>query len=68
MSKSSIFKKKIKTSRLFYVLYIKFLYNCFLNCVVQKMNSKIDKCGMVVLTGRDKTDVAGADVVVGWML
>jgi hypothetical protein len=45
-----------------------FLYNCFLNFVVQKMNSKMVKFGMVVLTGREKSDVADANVVVGWML
>jgi hypothetical protein len=43
----------------------KFLYNYFLNFVVQKMNSKMFKCGMVALTGREKTDVADANVVVG---
>jgi CRISPR/Cas system CMR-associated protein Cmr3 (group 5 of RAMP superfamily) len=58
--------KKIKTSRLFYVSYFKFLNNCFLNFVVQKMNSKMVKCGMVVLTEREKADVADADV--DWML
>jgi hypothetical protein len=30
-----------------------FLYNCFLTFVVQKMNSKMVKCGMVVLTERE---------------
>jgi hypothetical protein len=32
------------------------------------MNSKLVKCGMVVLTEREKPDVTDADVVVGWML
>jgi hypothetical protein len=50
--------KKIKTSHLFYVLYFKFLYNYFLNFVVQKINSKIIKCEIVILTEKDKTDVA----------
>jgi hypothetical protein len=56
---------KFKTSCLFYVSYFKFLCNCFLNFVVQKMNSKLVKCGMVVLTEREKPDVTDADVVVG---
>jgi hypothetical protein len=54
-----------KTSRLFYVSYFKFLYNCFLNFVVQKMNSKMVICEMVVLTRREKTDMTDAGVVVG---
>jgi hypothetical protein len=58
----------LKTSRLYYVSYFKFLYKYFLNFVVQKINSKMVKCGMVVLTGREKIDVADADVVIGWML
>jgi hypothetical protein len=40
-----------------------FLYNCFLTFVVQKMNSKMIKCGMVVLTESEKIDVA-----MSWML
>jgi hypothetical protein len=32
------------------------------------MNSKMVKCGMVVLTEREKADVADADVDVDWML
>jgi hypothetical protein len=32
------------------------------------MNSELFKSGMVVLTGREKTDVTGADIVVDWML
>jgi hypothetical protein len=32
------------------------------------MNSKMVKSVMVVLTGREKVDVADADMVVGWML
>jgi hypothetical protein len=40
-----------------------FLYNCFLNFVVQKMNSKMVKSRMVVLTEREKSDVA-----MGWLL
>jgi hypothetical protein len=40
--------KKIKCSRLFYVSYFKFLYNYFLNFIVQKINSKMVKSRMVV--------------------
>jgi hypothetical protein len=32
------------------------------------MNFKIVKYGMVVLTGREKADMANADVFVDWML
>jgi hypothetical protein len=41
---------------------------CFLKFIVHKMNSEIVKSGMVVLTGRQKTDVTNTDVIVGWML
>jgi hypothetical protein len=51
--------KKIKPSSLFYVSYFKFLYNYFLNFVVQKINSKMVKSGIVVLTRRDKVDADG---------
>jgi hypothetical protein len=47
---------------LFYVSYFKFLYNYFLNFIVQKINSKIVKCEMVVLNWRENDDVADADV------
>jgi hypothetical protein len=32
------------------------------------MNSEIVKSEMMVLTGREKTDVADADVTMDWML
>jgi hypothetical protein len=32
------------------------------------MNSELFKSGMVVLTGRERADVTGADVVMDWML
>jgi hypothetical protein len=32
------------------------------------MNSKMVKFGMVIVTGREKSDVADANVVMGWML
>jgi hypothetical protein len=38
---------------------LNFLYNCFLNIVVQKINSKMVKSGMMVLTGRNKADADG---------
>jgi hypothetical protein len=34
--------------------YILNFYNYFLNFVVQKMNSKMEKSGIVVLIGREK--------------
>jgi hypothetical protein len=57
--------KKIKFPNLFYILYFKFLCNCFLKFVAHKMNSKIIKSEIVVLTGREKTDMADADVTTG---
>jgi hypothetical protein len=32
------------------------------------MNSEMVKSGMVVLTGREKTDMANADVAMSWVL
>jgi hypothetical protein len=32
------------------------------------MNYEIVKSGMLVLTGREKTDVTDADMVIDWML
>jgi hypothetical protein len=32
------------------------------------MNSEMVKSGMVVLTGREKADMANADVAMSWML
>jgi hypothetical protein len=43
---------------------LNFLYNCFLKFVVYEMNSEMVKSEMVMLTGREKTDV---DVAMGWM-
>jgi hypothetical protein len=43
-------------------------YNCFLNFVIQKMNYKMVKCVIVVLTRRQKTEVTDVDMVVDWML
>jgi hypothetical protein len=40
----------------------------FLKFVVHELNSEMVKSGMVVLTGREKADVADADVLVGWKL
>jgi hypothetical protein len=54
--KNSKKSKKIKPNCLFYVSYFKFLYNCFLNFIIQKINSKIFKSRMVVLIGREKAD------------
>jgi hypothetical protein len=41
---------------------------CFLKFIVHKMNSEIINSRMVVLTEREKSDVADADVVVDWIL
>jgi hypothetical protein len=37
----------------------------FFNFIVEKINSKMVKSGMVMLTGRDKANVVDADVVMG---
>jgi hypothetical protein len=49
---------------LFYVSYFKILCNCFLKFIVHK----IVKSKMVKLTGREKTDMTNANVVVRWIL
>jgi hypothetical protein len=49
--------------KLFYVSYFKFLCNYFIKFVVHKINSKIIKSEMVVLTIRGKVNVANTDVV-----
>jgi hypothetical protein len=43
---------------LFYVPYFKFLCNYFLKFIIHKINSEMVKSGMVMLTGREKVDVA----------
>jgi hypothetical protein len=45
-------------SNLFYVLHFKFLYNYFLKFIVHKINSKMVKFKMIMLTEREKTDVS----------
>jgi hypothetical protein len=49
---------------LFYVSYFKFLCNYFLKFIVHKINSKMVKSEMVMLTSRGKVDVIDADMVV----
>jgi hypothetical protein len=39
---------------LFYVSYFKFLYNCFLNFIVHKINSKIVKSRIIKVTERKR--------------
>jgi hypothetical protein len=56
--------KNSKLSRLFYLSCFKFLYNYFLKFVLHKMNSKMIKSRIVVLTGREKVDIVDADVAV----
>jgi hypothetical protein len=45
-----------------------FLCNYFLKFVVHEINSEIVKFGIVVLTGRKKTDVTNTDVAVGCIM
>jgi hypothetical protein len=40
----------------------------FFKFIIYEMDSKMVKSGMVVLTGREKTDMVDANVAVGWML
>jgi hypothetical protein len=49
---------------LFYVSYFKFLYNYFLKFIVYKINYKTVKSRMVVLTEREKSNTAGAEMTV----
>jgi hypothetical protein len=41
---------------------------CFIKFVVHKINSEMVKYRMVVLTEREKANVAKTDMVVGWMM
>jgi hypothetical protein len=52
----------------FYVSYFNFLYNCFLKFIIHKINSKMIKSRMVMLTREEKAAVSDANVYVGWML
>jgi hypothetical protein len=45
-----------------------FLCNYFLKFVIHKMNSKIVKSEIVMLTGREKADMANTDVAMDWIL
>jgi hypothetical protein len=58
----------VVSSTLCVVISIKFLCICFLKFVAHKMNSKMVKSRMMVLTEREKADVVDADMAVGWML
>jgi hypothetical protein len=49
---------------LFYVPYFKFLYNYFFKFIIHKMNSEMIKSKIVMLAGREKTDVTDADMIV----
>jgi hypothetical protein len=49
---------------LFYVSYFRFLYNCFLKFIVQKMIFEMFKSEMVILTGRQNANITDADVIV----
>jgi hypothetical protein len=55
-------------STLCVVISINILCICFLKFVAHEINSEMVKSVMVVLTRREKADVADADMVVGWML
>jgi hypothetical protein len=51
-------------SNLFYVSYFKFLCNYFLKFIVHKINSKMVKSEMVMLTEGEKTDVTDTYMIV----
>jgi hypothetical protein len=42
--------------------------DCFFKFVVHELNSEMVKSKIVMLTGREKTDVPDVDVAVGWKL
>jgi hypothetical protein len=50
------------------VISIKFLCICFLKFVVYKMNSKMVKSEIVVLTGRENDVMTDFNMSVSWML
>jgi hypothetical protein len=54
--------------KLFYISYLKFLYNYFLKFIVHKINSKLIKYEIVKLTERKKTNMTNINVIVSWML
>jgi hypothetical protein len=49
---------------LFYVSYFRFLYNCFLKFIVQKIIFEMFKSGVVILTRRQNANITDADVIV----
>jgi hypothetical protein len=53
---------------LFYVSYFNFLCICFIKFVVHEINSEMIKSIMVLLTGREKSDIADAGITVRYML
>jgi hypothetical protein len=48
--------------------HVLFVFNYFLKFIIHKMNYKIVKSEIMVLTRKEKTDVTDADVVMNWML
>jgi hypothetical protein len=53
---------------LFHVSDFKFLCISFIKFIVHEIKFEIIKSKMVVLIGRENTDIADADVTVSWML
>jgi hypothetical protein len=53
---------------LFYVSYFNFLRICFIKFIVHKMNYEMIKSIMILLTGREKSDMADAGITVSYRL
>jgi hypothetical protein len=53
---------------IYFMYHVLFVFNYFLKFIIHKMNYKIVKSEIMVLTRKEKTDVTGADVVMNWML
>jgi hypothetical protein len=53
---------------LFYVSYFNFLCICFIKFVAHEINSEMIKSIMVLLTEREKSDMADASITVCYML
>jgi hypothetical protein len=53
---------------LFYVSYFNFLRICFIKFIVHKMNYEMIKSIMILLTGREKSDMTDAGITVSYRL
>jgi uncharacterized protein YacL len=49
---------------IYFVSYFNFLYNYFLKFIVYKIHSEMVKSEMMILTGREKTDMIDTDMII----